>query len=59
MSFFYTGSDQMIAAYTPNAVFAALANPLVVTTLVSFFGFLAPYNQIEPFWRHWKTSYLI
>jgi ABC-type multidrug transport system permease subunit len=43
----------MIAAYSPNAVFASLVNPLFVTTLVSFCGVLVPYSQIQPFWRYW------
>ncbi|KAF5005412.1 hypothetical protein FDECE_8133 [Fusarium decemcellulare] len=51
--FLYTGIGQMIAAYTPNAVFASLVNPLVITTLVSFCGVMVPYSQIEPFWRYW------
>ena len=51
--FLYTGIGQMIAAYSPNAVFASLVNPLFVTTLVSFCGVLVPYSQIEPFWRYW------
>lgn len=49
----YTGIGQMIAAYVPNAVFALLVNPLVITTLVSFCGVMVPYSQIEPFWRYW------
>ncbi|KAH7112111.1 ABC-2 type transporter-domain-containing protein [Dendryphion nanum] len=51
--FLYTGIGQMIAAYAPNAVFAALANPLVITTLVSFSGVMAPYSQIVSFWKYW------
>ncbi|KAJ5423938.1 CDR ABC transporter [Penicillium cf. griseofulvum] len=51
--FLYTGIGQMIAAYTPNAVFASLVNPLVITTLVSFCGVMIPYSQIVPFWRYW------
>ncbi|KAJ4342309.1 hypothetical protein N0V95_006984 [Ascochyta clinopodiicola] len=51
--FLYTGIGQMIAAYSPNAIFASLVNPLFVTTLVSFCGVLVPYVQIEPFWRYW------
>ncbi|KAI6762380.1 hypothetical protein HG530_008360 [Fusarium avenaceum] len=51
--FLYTGIGQMIAAYTPNAVFASLVNPLVITTLVSFCGVMVPYSQIEPFWKYW------
>lgn len=43
----------MIAAYSPNAVFASLVNPLFITTLVSFCGVLVPYSQIEPFWKYW------
>ncbi|KAF2825384.1 hypothetical protein CC86DRAFT_383276 [Ophiobolus disseminans] len=49
----YTGIGQLIAAYAPNAVFASLVNPLVITTLVSFCGVMVPYSQIEPFWRYW------
>ncbi|CAP95463.1 Brefeldin A resistance protein [Penicillium chrysogenum] len=49
----YTGIGQMIAAYAPNAVFASLVNPLVITTLVSFCGVMVPYSQIEPFWKYW------
>ncbi|KAE8333393.1 ABC-2 type transporter-domain-containing protein [Aspergillus sergii] len=49
----YTAIGQMIAAYTPNAVFASLVNPLVITTLVSFCGVMIPYSQIQPFWRYW------
>lgn len=49
----YTGIGQMIAAYTPNAVFASLVNPLVITTLVSFCGVMVPYSQIEDFWKYW------
>lgn len=51
--FVYTGIGQMIAAYAPNAVFASLANPVVIGTLVSFCGVLVPYAQIQPFWRYW------
>ena len=43
----------MIDAYAPNAVFATLVNPLVITTLVSFCGVMVPYSQIEPFWKYW------
>ncbi|GKT48749.1 ABC transporter G family member 14 [Colletotrichum spaethianum] len=49
----YTGIGQMIAAYTPNAVFASLVNPLVITTLVSFCGVMVPYSQIQNFWKYW------
>lgn len=51
--FLYTGIGQFIAAYAPNAVFAALANPLIIGTMVSFCGVLVPYSQIQPFWRYW------
>lgn len=51
--FVYTGIGQFIAAYAPNAIFASLANPLVISTLVSFCGVLVPYAQIQPFWRYW------
>jgi len=51
--FVYTGIGQAIAAYAPNAVFAALANPVVIGVLVSFCGVLVPYAQINVFWRYW------
>ena len=51
--FLYTGIGQFIAAYAPNEVFAALVNPLIIGTLVSFCGVLVPYVQIQPFWRYW------
>lgn len=49
--FIYTSLGQAIAAYAPNAVFAALANPLALGTLVFFCGVFVPYSQIQPFWR--------
>ncbi|EEA23735.1 hypothetical protein TMatcc_006811 [Talaromyces marneffei ATCC 18224] len=51
--FVYTGIGQFIAAYAPNAVFASLANPLLIGVLVSFCGVLVPYMQIQEFWRYW------
>ena len=51
--FIYTGIGQFVAAYTPNAIFASLVNPLVLGDLVSFCGVLVPYGQITPFWRFW------
>lgn len=51
--FVYTGIGQFIAAYAPNATFAALVNPLLIGTLVSFCGVLVPYAQIQAFWRYW------
>jgi ABC-type multidrug transport system ATPase subunit len=51
--FIYTGIGQAIAAYAPNAVFAALVNPLIISVLVSFCGVLVPYAQITVFWRYW------
>ncbi|KAK4183343.1 ABC-2 type transporter-domain-containing protein [Podospora australis] len=51
--FIYTGIGQFIAAYAPNAVFAALANPFVIGLLVSFCGVLVPYAQIQVFWKYW------
>lgn len=51
--FVYTGIGQFIAAYAPNAVFASLANPLIIGTLVSFCGVLVPYASINVFWRYW------
>jgi ATP-binding cassette subfamily G (WHITE) protein 2 (SNQ2) len=51
--FIYTGIGQFVAAPAPNAVFAALINPLLIGTLVSFCGVLVPYSQIQPFWKYW------
>ncbi|KAJ5988667.1 ABC multidrug transporter atrF [Penicillium waksmanii] len=51
--FVYTGIGQFIAAYAPNATFAALVNPVFIGTLVSFCGVLVPYAQIQAFWRYW------
>ncbi|KAH7127774.1 ABC-2 type transporter-domain-containing protein [Dactylonectria estremocensis] len=51
--FIYTGIGQFVAAYAPNAVFAALVNPFVLGTLIMFCGVLVSYDQITPFWRYW------
>lgn len=51
--FIYTGIGQAVAAYAPNAVFAALVNPLILSVLTCFCGVLVPYAQIQPFWRYW------
>ncbi|WVR04900.1 hypothetical protein IAU60_001912 [Kwoniella sp. DSM 27419] len=51
--FLYTGIGQFVAAYAPNAVFAALVNPLLIGVLVTFCGVLVPYPQIQTFWRYW------
>lgn len=51
--FVYTGIGQFVAAYAPNATFAALVNPVIIGTLVSFCGVLVPYAQIQAFWRYW------
>ncbi|KAI0970759.1 putative ABC multidrug transporter [Xylaria arbuscula] len=51
--FLYTSIGQAIAAYSPNAYFAALANPLIVGTLIQFCGVFVPYSHMTPFWRYW------
>ncbi|KAJ5345619.1 hypothetical protein N7452_003623 [Penicillium brevicompactum] len=51
--FIYTGLGQAIAAYAPNATFAALANPLILGTIFACCGMLVPYRQITVFWRYW------
>ncbi len=51
--FIYTGIGQFVAAYAPNAVFASLVNPVIITVLVSFCGVLMPYQAIQEFWRYW------
>lgn len=51
--FVYTGIGQFVAAYAPNAIFAALINPIIISVLVSFSGVLVPYESIQEFWRYW------
>lgn len=52
--FLYTAIGQAIAAYSPNAYFAALANPIFIGAgLINFCGIAVPYSQIQPFWRYW------
>lgn len=51
--FLYTGIGQFIAAYAPNAVFAALVNPVLIAVLVLYCGVLVPYPQIPAWWRYW------
>ncbi|CAI7660668.1 unnamed protein product [Penicillium glandicola] len=51
--FLYTGIGQFVAAYAPNAQLAAMINPLVIGTMISFCGVLVPYAQIVSFWRYW------
>ncbi|KAL3487998.1 membrane bound transporter [Aspergillus germanicus] len=37
-----------------NAIFAALANPLILGTIIACYGVLVPYSQITVlFWRYW------
>lgn len=49
----YTGMGQFIAAYAPNAVFAAMVLPLFISVLVTFAGVMVPYRAITAFWRYW------
>lgn len=51
--FVYTGIGQFVAAYAPNATFAALTNPIIICVLVSFCGVLVPFGSIQEFWRYW------
>ncbi|KAA8646438.1 hypothetical protein EYZ11_000293 [Aspergillus tanneri] len=51
--FVYTGIGQFIAAYAPNPTFAALVNPLVISTLVLFCGIFVPYAELNAFWKYW------
>lgn len=50
-------SGQFVAAYAPNAVFAALVNPLLIGVLVSFSGVLVPYQAITAFWREYTLLF--
>lgn len=47
------GIGQAIAAYSPNAIFATLINPVAIGVLTSFCGVLVPYMEINVFWRYW------
>ncbi|KAK7732557.1 hypothetical protein SLS53_008444 [Cytospora paraplurivora] len=52
--FLYTSIGQAIAAYSPNELFAALANPVLIGCgLIPFSGVLVPYDQMQEFWRYW------
>ena len=52
--FLYTSIGQAIAAYSPNAFFAALANPIILgAALINFCGVVVPYQQLQAFWRYW------
>ncbi|KAK1140842.1 hypothetical protein N8T08_009839 [Aspergillus melleus] len=51
--FIYTGIGQFIAAYAPNPTFAALVNPLIISTLTLFCGIFVPYTQLNVFWKYW------
>jgi ATP-binding cassette subfamily G (WHITE) protein 2 (SNQ2) len=55
--FLYTSIGQAIAAYSPNAYFAALANPIIIGAfLINFCGVVVPYAQIQAFWRYWVSQ---
>ncbi|ROV97280.1 hypothetical protein VSDG_04785 [Cytospora chrysosperma] len=52
--FLYTSIGQSIAAYSPNELFAAMANPVAIGCgLIPFSGVLVPYSQMQAFWRYW------
>ena len=52
--FLYTSIGQAIAAYSPNAFFAAFANPTILgAALINFCGVVVPYEQIQALWRYW------
>ncbi|KAF7864052.1 hypothetical protein EAF04_007017 [Stromatinia cepivora] len=51
--FLYIGIGQFIAVYAPNAVFASLVNPLIISIFIAFCRVLVLYSQIQPFWQYW------
>ena len=51
--FLYTGIGQFIAAYAPNATAAALANPVIIFSMVGYCGVFVPYDQIVDGLRYW------
>lgn len=52
-SIFYVGLGQMIAAISPNELFASLLVPAFFTFVISFCGVVVPYASIPHFWRTW------
>ncbi|KAK2736327.1 hypothetical protein FQN55_001713 [Onygenales sp. PD_40] len=52
-SCFYVGFGQMIAAFSPNELFASLLVPAFFTFVVSFCGIVVPYANLPYFWRSW------
>lgn len=43
------------SAPTPTA--AAIVNPIIIGTLVTFNGAFIPYSQITAFWRYWLCEW--
>jgi ABC-type multidrug transport system permease subunit len=52
-SVFYPTFGQMIAAISPNELFASLLVPAFFVFVVSFCGVVVPYATIPTFWRRW------
>lgn len=49
----FTSFAFMIAAISPNSIFAALLTPLLFTICAGFAGVTNPPDQIPTFWRRW------
>lgn len=50
---YYTGFGQILAAWSPNELFASLLVPALITFAISFCGVVVPYMYIPSFWRWW------
>ncbi|OLL21759.1 Brefeldin A resistance protein [Neolecta irregularis DAH-3] len=52
-TFYYVSLGQMIAAFSPNELFASILVPFLFSFIVGFCGVLSPPDQIPTFWRSW------
>ncbi|KAI5303915.1 hypothetical protein KEM56_007064 [Ascosphaera pollenicola] len=52
-SLYYTGFGQILAAWSPNELFASLLVPALITPAISFCGVVVPYMYLPSFWRWW------
>ncbi|THC99137.1 hypothetical protein EYZ11_001388 [Aspergillus tanneri] len=50
---YYIGFGQLIAAISPNEVFASLLVPCFFAFVVAFCGVVVPYTNMIHFWRSW------
>lgn len=53
MTWILTSSPILFIGYAPTSGAAALVNPLILGTLLSFCGVFVPYTAIPNFWKYW------